>query len=172
MHSSSPHNKHVPYLMSVSTTVHMQSLLQAQAITKRLNSTHTNYGFCKNLTEQMLAGFHNKPFPVCINRPVSVGCIARGPCQGYVGNTSGTTGIILSMACGRCTCSSQAEHMGDNQVPSTQCFFELFKFYARGKLCCLACEHMHCLCKQGCVVICSAPAAHAFFACVGHMFQY
>ena len=49
----------------------------------------------------MLAGFHNKPFPVCINRPVSVGCVSRGPCRGYVGNTSGTTGIILSVACGK-----------------------------------------------------------------------
>ena len=76
-------------------------LLQVQTIMKRLKFHHTNYGFCKNLTEHMLAGYHNKPFPVCISRPVSVGCIAKGPCPGYVGNTSGATGIILSVACGR-----------------------------------------------------------------------
>ena len=68
---------------------------------KRLKFNHTNYGFCKNLTEHMLAGYHKKPFPVCISRPVSVGCIAKGPCPGYVGNTSGATGIILSVACGK-----------------------------------------------------------------------
>lgn len=67
---------------------------------RRFNFNHTNYGFCKNLTEQMLASYHMKPFPVCINRPVSVGCIAKGPCPGYVGNSSGATGIILSVACG------------------------------------------------------------------------
>lgn len=76
-------------------------LLQVQAIMKRLKFNHTNYGFCKNLTEHMLAGYHKKPFPVCISRPVSVGCIAKGPCPGYVGNTSGATGIILSVACGK-----------------------------------------------------------------------
>jgi hypothetical protein len=75
--------------------------VQVQVIMKRLSFNHTNYGFCKNLTEHMLAGYHNKPFPVCISRPVSVGCIAKGPCQGYVGNTSGATGIILSIACGK-----------------------------------------------------------------------
>ena len=68
---------------------------------RRFNFNHTNYGFCKNLTEQMLASYHNKPFPVCINRPVSVGCVAKGPCPGYVGNSSGATGIILSVACGK-----------------------------------------------------------------------
>ena len=75
--------------------------VQVQIIMKRLSFNHTNYGFCKNLTEHMLAGYHNKPFPVCISRPVSVGCIAKGPCPGYVGNTSGATGIILSIACGK-----------------------------------------------------------------------
>jgi len=75
--------------------------VQVQVIMKRLSFNHTSYGFCKNLTEHMLAGYHNKPFPVCISRPVSVGCIAKGPCQGYVGNTSGATGIILSIACGK-----------------------------------------------------------------------
>ncbi len=76
-------------------------LVQVQVVMKRLSFNHTNYGFCKNLTEHMLAGYHNKPFPVCISRPVSVGCVAKGPCPGYVGNTSGATGIILSIACGK-----------------------------------------------------------------------
>lgn len=81
--------------------------LQVQTIMKRLNFNHTNYGFCKNLTEHMLAGYHLKPFPVCISRPVSVGCVAKGPCPGYVGNTSGATGIILSIACGKCVCTNR-----------------------------------------------------------------
>ena len=83
------------------TVTDLIALVQVQKIMKRLNFNHTNYGFCKNLTEHMLAGYHNKPFPVCISRPVSVGCIAKGPCPGYVGNTSGATGIILSVACGK-----------------------------------------------------------------------
>ena len=86
-----------PFTLPVHDTL---ALLQIQIITNRLNFTHTNYGFCKNLTEQMLGGYHNKPFPVCINRPVAVGCVAKEPCPGYVGNTSGATGTILSMACG------------------------------------------------------------------------
>lgn len=91
-----------------------QVVLQAKTITTRLNFTHTNYGFCKNLTEHMLAGYHNNPFPVCINRPVSVGCVAKGPCAGYVGNTSGTTGIILSVGCGKSLYSS--EHLAVEQA--------------------------------------------------------
>lgn len=79
------------------------SAIQVQSVMKRLNFNHTNYGFCKNLTEHMLAGYHLNPFPVCISRPVSVGCVAKGPCPGYVGNTSGATGIILSIACGEYT---------------------------------------------------------------------
>lgn len=83
---------------------------------KRLNFNHTNYGFCKNLTEHMLAGYHKKPFPVCISRPVSVGCVAKGPCPGYVGNTSGATGIILSVACGKLhACKSRGSGGGEGE---------------------------------------------------------
>ncbi|KAL0029274.1 hypothetical protein WJX79_006937 [Trebouxia sp. C0005] len=90
---------------------------EVQVIMKRLSFNHTNYGFCKNLTEHMLAGYHNKPFPVCISRPVSVGCIAKGPCPGYVGNTSGATGIILSIACGIGTFQSRTPDIPYTLVP-------------------------------------------------------
>ncbi|KAL3162395.1 Fatty acyl-CoA reductase 2, variant 2 [Trebouxia sp. C0010 RCD-2024] len=90
---------------------------EVQSVMKRLNFNHTNYGFCKNLTEQMLAGYHLNPFPVCISRPVSVGCVAKGPCPGYVGNTSGATGIILSIACGIGTFQSRTPNLPYTLVP-------------------------------------------------------
>lgn len=58
------------------------------------------YGICKNLTEQMIASYHMRPFPVCINRPVGIGPVAKLPCPGYVGNTAGPTGMLLSVSCG------------------------------------------------------------------------
>ncbi len=75
-------------------------LLQVQVLFKEYGFQHTNYAFVKYLTEVLVASYHGKPFPVCISRPVSVGCIARSPAAGFVGNTSGATGIILSLACG------------------------------------------------------------------------
>ena len=75
-------------------------LLQVERLFKEYGFQHTNYAFVKNLTEALVARYHGKPFPVCISRPVSVGCIARSPAAGFVGNTSGATGIILSLACG------------------------------------------------------------------------
>ena len=82
-------------------------LLQVQGLFKEYGFQHTNYAFVKNLTEALVAGHHGKPFPVCISRPVSVGCIARSPAAGFVGNTSGATGIILSLACGERRCEGR-----------------------------------------------------------------
>eukprot|EP00891_Asterochloris_glomerata_P006070 jgi/Astpho2/6070/fgenesh1_pg.00084_%23_59_t len=77
-----------------------QAQAEVQVLFKEYGFQHTNYAFVKYLTEVLVASYHGKPFPVCISRPVSVGCIARSPAAGFVGNTSGATGIILSLACG------------------------------------------------------------------------
>ena len=82
------------------TTTLLVMLLQVQRLFKEYGFQHTNYAFVKNLTEALVASYHGKPFPVCISRPVSTGCIARSPAAGFVGNTSGAIGIILSLACG------------------------------------------------------------------------
>lgn len=73
--------------------------MQVAVLQQRLKGALT-YGICKNLTEHMIAGYHMRPFPVCINRPVGIGPVAKLPCPGYVGNTAGPTGMMLSIACG------------------------------------------------------------------------
>lgn len=74
--------------------------VQVEDIKRRHNSPQINYGFCKNLTEQLIGSFHMRPYPVCISRPCNVGAIAKLPCPGYIGNSAAATAMILSIGCG------------------------------------------------------------------------
>ena len=91
---------------------------QVAILQHRLKGALT-YGICKNLTEQMIASYHMQPFPVCINRPVGIGPVAKLPCPGYVGNTAGPTGMMLSIACGM---SAGSACLGLPALPACVCY--------------------------------------------------
>ncbi|DBA88637.1 TPA: Fatty acyl-CoA reductase 2, variant 3 [Trebouxia sp. C0005] len=93
-----------------------EAQLEVVAIAGRHSSQQNNYGFCKNLTEQLIGSYHLQPFPVCINRPVGIGAVAKSPCPGYVGN-SAATGVILSLACGVGTLQSHDAELPQPLVP-------------------------------------------------------
>jgi hypothetical protein len=61
------------------------------------------YLVSKNLTERLVMSYGKKGLNVCITRPTMVTGIAGDPCPGYIGNTSGLTGIMLGAAYGECS---------------------------------------------------------------------
>ena len=81
-----------------------------EKIKRQNNSRQNTYGFCKNLTEQLIGSYHMRPYPVCISRLTGVGAIAKTPCPGYIGNSAAATGMILSIACGR-QADTSTEHI-------------------------------------------------------------
>ena len=78
----------------------LTSTHQVLSLMKRLKAHEVTYGFCKNLTEQLIGSYHMQPYPVCISRPSGVGAVAKLPCPGYIGNSAAVAGMILSIACG------------------------------------------------------------------------
>ena len=77
------------------------SAMQVYSLMQRLKAHQVTYGFCKNLTEQLIGSYHMRPYPVCISRPSGVGAVAKLPCPGYIGNTAAATGMMLTIACGK-----------------------------------------------------------------------
>lgn len=102
------------YLLSLSPE---QALIEVEKIKRQNNSRQNTYGFCKNLTEQLIGSYHMRPYPVCISRLTGVGAIAKMPCPGYIGNSAAATGMILSIACGLGTFSSMPKDMAQHIVP-------------------------------------------------------
>lgn len=58
------------------------------------------YFVAKTLSERLVQSFDQKPFPVCIVRPSLIGCVAGDPFPGFIGNTSGFTGLVLGSLAG------------------------------------------------------------------------
>ncbi|KAA6426693.1 hypothetical protein WJX79_004063 [Trebouxia sp. C0005] len=94
-----------------------QAQLEVEKIKQQHNSHQNTYGFCKNLTEQLMGSYHMQPYPVCISRPTGVGAVAKTPCPGYIGNSAAATAMILSIACGLGTVSSMPKGMAQHIVP-------------------------------------------------------
>ena len=71
--------------------------MQAAVLMKRwsIGRFSGTYRLTKILTERMVAAADGDSFPVCILRPTLVGCTARGPHPGYIGNSSGFTACII-----------------------------------------------------------------------------
>ncbi|KAK9811066.1 hypothetical protein WJX73_010679 [Symbiochloris irregularis] len=65
-----------------------------------LNGLQNTYFLAKNLTERMVAAYDGRPHRVCILRPSIIGSVARAPCPGFIGNSSGFTAAILGAAAG------------------------------------------------------------------------
>lgn len=91
---------------------------QALKFIKKYNFLNT-YAISKNLTERLVMDYGMaKPgrvaLPVCITRPAVVGAIAQQPHPGYVGNSSGLTGLILGGAYG---ITLKTTHSPDSKVP-------------------------------------------------------
>lgn len=94
-----------------------QAQEEVLALMKRLKAHDVTYGFCKNLTEQLVGSYHMQPYPVCISRPSGVGAVARLPCPGYIGNSAAATGMILSIACGVGTIQGHDPDLAQHQIP-------------------------------------------------------
>lgn len=72
---------------------------KAAMLMRRWNFPCT-YPLGKHLAEQLVAGYHLKPFPVCIVRPSLVTGLAGDPYPGYVGNLAGGAGFTIAFAVG------------------------------------------------------------------------
>lgn len=91
-----PHHEIVEELLSMPDK---DAELKAAVLMKMWNFPCT-YTFGKHLAEQMVCGFHHRPFPVVIVRPTFVGALAGAPYPGYVGNYAGPTGYSLGLGLG------------------------------------------------------------------------
>lgn len=65
-----------------------------------LNGLQNTYFLAKNLTERLVASYDGRPHRICILRPSIIGAVARAPCPGFIGNSSGFTAAILGAAAG------------------------------------------------------------------------
>ena len=65
-----------------------------------MNGLQNTYFLAKNLTERVVAAADGNPHRMCIVRPSIVGSVARQPCPGFVGNSSGFTAAILGATAG------------------------------------------------------------------------
>ena len=65
-----------------------------------LNGLQNTYFLAKNLTERLVASYDGRPNRMCILRPSIIGAVARAPCPGFIGNSSGFTAAILGAAAG------------------------------------------------------------------------
>lgn len=84
-------------------------MLQAQAILRDVGLPNS-YTLTKHMAEDLVADMHAAgALPAAILRPSIIGCIARAPVPGYIGNAAGLTSAILAFASGEPVTGSQGQ---------------------------------------------------------------
>lgn len=83
------------------------------------NNLQNTYFLAKNLTERMVMARDGQPHRVCIIRPSIVGAVARTPCPGFIGNSSGFTAAILGAAAGDRSADDLKSSAGCHQAGMT-----------------------------------------------------